>query len=178
MSILQIHTYPESILKKKAKPVKNIDNNIRTLIDNMFETMYNALGIGLAATQIGEESLLFLMDVHTEDEKKHPMVFINPKIVESSGEASIEEGCLSLPGFRINVKRNDQILVSAFDLNEKEIFFEAKGLTAIVIQHEMDHLIGITLLDKTSLLKREAYIRSLKKGRTEHSTANHHSQKI
>ncbi len=163
MSIYKIYTYPEKILRRKAKEIKNIDGELQAFIDNMYETMHFASGVGLAATQVGKENALFVADVPAEDDKRQILAVINPVIVESEGESAIEEGCLSVPNFRINVNRAARIVIKGYDRNGKDLLLEATGLLATVIQHEMDHLKGITLLDHASLLKRGAYIKSLKK---------------
>ncbi len=164
MSLLRIRTYPEGILKKKAAAVKDIDGTLQRLIDDMNETMHSASGVGLAATQVGNSQALFVADVPSEGEKRLVIAVINPVIIESDGESSIEEGCLSLPGFRINVNRSARLVIKGYDRKGKELILEARELLATVIQHEMDHLGGVTLLDHASLLKREAYLKSLKKG--------------
>ncbi len=167
MPVYKIYTYPESILKHKAKPVHDINDEIQKLVDGMYETMHFASGVGLAATQVGNENAVFVVDVPAENEQRYMFTVINPVLVESSGESSREEGCLSLPGFRVDVKRAERIVIKGFDRNGKDLVIEAQGLLAVAIQHEMDHLNGITLIDKASLLKREAYIKSLKKGSRE-----------
>ncbi|MGB9735665.1 MAG: peptide deformylase [bacterium] len=161
MAIYRIYTYPEKVLKHKAKEIKNINGKLQEFIDNMYETMHYASGIGLAATQVGEEISLFVADVPITDEKTQRVTIINPVIVESEGESAMEEGCLSVPNFRIKVKRAGRIVVKGYDREGRDLVLEADGLLATVIQHEIDHLNGITLLDKASLLKREAYLKSL-----------------
>ena len=163
MTIYRIYTYPERILKHKAKEIKNIDGSLQEFIDNMYETMHHASGVGLAATQVGKETAVFVADVPVGEEKREVIAVLNPVIVESEGESAIEEGCLSVPQFRIKVKRAARVVIKGFDRNGKDFVLEATDLLATVIQHEMDHLNGITLLDHTSLLKRDAYIKSLKK---------------
>ncbi|MCL4558038.1 MAG: peptide deformylase [Deltaproteobacteria bacterium] len=163
MSLLRICTYPESILKQKAGAVKDIDGALQRLIDDMYETMHTASGVGLAATQVGKDNALFVADVPSGDDKRLVIAVVNPVIVESDGQSSIEEGCLSLPGFRINVKRAARLVIKGYDRDGRELVLEARDLLATVIQHEMDHLNGVTLIDHASLLKREAYLKSLKK---------------
>ncbi len=165
MAILKIYTYPESILKQKTKPVENIDGALQELIDNMYETIHYASGVGLAATQVGNKNSLFIVEIPSENEKARSLTIINPVIVEAEGSSSLEEGCLSLPGFRVEIKRNSRVVVKGYDRNGKDLMVEAKDLLATAIQHELDHLDGITLLDKTSFLKRQAYIRSIKKAK-------------
>lgn len=161
MAVYKIYTYPEKVLKRKAKEIKNIDGELQEFIDSMYETMHYASGIGLAATQVGKEISLFVADVPVADDKTQQISLINPVIIESEGESAIEEGCLSVPNFRIKVKRAKHIVVKGYDREGNDLVFEADGLLATVIQHEVDHLNGITLLDKASLLKREAYLKSL-----------------
>lgn len=163
MSVFKIYVYPESILKQKAKPVKNIDGSLQKFIDDMYETMHGASGIGLAATQVGDINALFVIDVPAENAENKSFTVINPSIVESEGESSIEERCLSLPGFGVEVRRHARIVVKGYDRHGKDLIIEADGLLATAIQHEMDHLNGIMLIDHASLLKRESYVKSLKK---------------
>jgi peptide deformylase len=153
MSIIPIVTYDEPVLREKAAEITSNSNDLQTLIDDMFETMYNGNGVGLAAPQIGESIRLFVMDadVMTEDSDEPdlgPVVFINP-VITASGETtvSIEEGCLSLPGIRDTVARPDQITVTYMDRNFKPGELKAKGWTSRVIQHEIDHLDGILFID-------------------------------
>ncbi len=163
MSIYKIYTYPEKILKRKAKEITDINGDLQGFIDNMYETMHVASGIGLAATQVGKEKALFVADVPIDDDKRRIIAVINPVIIESEGESAIEEGCLSVPNFRIKVKRAARIVIEGYDRNGKDLILEATDLLATVIQHEMDHLNGITLIDHASLLKRDAYLKYLKK---------------
>jgi peptide deformylase len=163
MPVLKIYAYPESILRQKAEPIKDIDEPLQKLIDDMYETMHYASGVGLAATQIGEKNAVFVVDVPLENTKNRSYAIINPSIVETEGESSIEEGCLSLPGFRLDVQRYARIVVKGYDRYGKDLVVEADGLLAIAIQHELDHLNGITLIDHASLIKRTSYIKSLKK---------------
>ncbi len=163
MTVYRIYTYPEKILKHKAKEVRTINGALQEFIDNMYETMHGASGVGLAATQVGQENAVFVADVPDENDRRRIIAVINPVIVESEGVSSIEEGCLSVPNFRIPVKRAARIVIKGYDREGKDLVLEATDLLATVIQHEMDHLNGVTLVDHASLLKREAYLRSLKK---------------
>lgn len=138
--MLKVRTYPADVLSKKAKPVKRIDKEFLRLVDEMFDTMYEERGVGLAAPQVGE-SLRFCV-VNCTGKKEDEIALINPVIVESSGEETEEEGCLSLPGVRGKVTRPAQIKVKAYDRNGREIEIEADGLHARCIQHELDHLNG------------------------------------
>lgn len=151
MAILPITLYGDKILKKKTKPVEQIDDEIIALVRDMFETMHRANGIGLAANQVNSDKSLFIVDLSVLDEfKDHkPIAMINPKIIEESEETAIfEEGCLSLPNLRTDVERPEIIRVKYFDTDEKEHIIEADDLFARVILHEYDHLIGKMIPDR------------------------------
>jgi peptide deformylase len=164
MTLLKILTYPDNFLRRSAKPVENIDGSLQKVVDDMAETMYHAPGVGLAAIQIGINKSLIVYDVKPQDEKRLLQVLINPRIVESEGEfLSEEEGCLSVPDFRATVKRAARILVEGFDREGKPLRFEAEGLPAVVLQHEIDHLNGKLFIDRISSLKRELYKRRMRK---------------
>jgi peptide deformylase len=164
MAILDIVTYPDSFLKKPTDPVENIDREIQAIIDNMAETMYHAPGIGLAAIQVGIGKSLLIYDVSPPDENRSLAVLINPKIVASEGtQLSENEGCLSVPDYRSDVKRALSILVEAYDRNEKPVRIEAHDFLAIVLQHEIDHLNGTLFIDRISSLKKQLYARRIKK---------------
>jgi len=152
MAILQILHYPDPRLRNVATPVSNVDDDIRHLVDDMFETMYAAPGIGLAASQVNIHKRILVADVSENHNK--PVCFINPVIVSSSGIRRIEEGCLSLPGVFEEVERGDYIKLQALDQFGAAIEFETDGLLAICIQHEIDHLDGKLLVDYLSQLKR------------------------
>jgi peptide deformylase len=164
MAIREILKYPDGVLNRKAEPVENVDEDLNRLIDDMVETMYAAPGIGLAAPQVGVSKRLIVVDVKTaygEEASLH--VLINPEIVESEGEIKSEEGCLSLPGFTVSIDRFEKVTVKALDREGKEISISAEGLLAMALQHEIDHLEGTLILDRTSFLKREFYKKQLKK---------------
>ena len=164
METLKILTYPDKFLSKPTKPVENIDEKIQNLIKDMASIMYQAPGIGLAAIQVGINKSLLVYDVSSSDEKRSLQVLINPRIVESEGTTiSEDEGCLSVPDFRANVKRAASVLVEGFDNNEKPLRIEAEGLLAVLLQHEIDHLNGILFIDRISSLKRGMYKRRVKK---------------
>ena len=152
MAILDILNYPDPRLHKVAKPVKEVDASIRRLIDDMRETMYDAPGIGLAATQVDQHIQLLIID--TSETKDHLQVFINPKIIEKSGEQDYEEGCLSVPGVYETVTRAEKVTVQALDYSGKPFTLKAEGLLSICIQHEMDHLLGKVFVEYLSPLKR------------------------
>lgn len=152
MALLNILHFPDPKLRTVAKPVTDFDDNLRQLVADMFETMYEAPGIGLAATQVDHHIRLLVMDV--SDNGNNPRCLINPEIVASEGEEEMDEGCLSVPGFYETVKRADYIRVRAQNPEGERIEFEATGLEAVCIQHEMDHLEGKLFVDYISTLKR------------------------
>ena len=153
MALLNILHFPDPKLRRVAKPVTEFDRELKQLVANLFETMYEAPGIGLAATQVDRHIRLLVMDV--SDERNTPQCLINPEILESDGEQESDEGCLSVPGFYENVKRAGHIRVKAQDESGKSREFEADGLEAGCIQHEMDHLQGKLFVDYISSLKRD-----------------------
>ena len=164
MSILNIVTYPDEFLRHPTKDVENIDGELQQLIDDMAQTMYVAPGIGLAAIQVGIDQSLLIFDVAPQDEQRNLHVLINPEIIEQEGHILSEnEGCLSVPDFRANVKRAERVLVEAYDREGKSIRMEAEGFLAIVLQHEIDHLNGTLFIDHISALKRELYKRRIQK---------------
>jgi peptide deformylase len=152
MAKLTILNYPDPRLHTVAKPVKEVNDDIRKLIADMAETMYAAPGIGLAATQVNQHIQLILVD--TSKEQNDLQVFINPKIVAKTGEQAYEEGCLSVPGIYETVTRAEKITVEALDANGKKFMLNADGLLAVCIQHEMDHLLGKVFVEYLSPLKR------------------------
>jgi peptide deformylase len=164
MSKLEILTYPNKILLHPTKPLENIDGEVQEMIQNMARTMYEAPGIGLAAIQVGWDKSLLIYDISPRDENRDLKVIVNPKIIASEGEIlSEDEGCLSVPDFRADVKRASQILVEGVDREGSSLRIEAEGLLAIVLQHEIDHLNGTLFIDHISALKREMYKRRIKK---------------
>jgi peptide deformylase len=152
MAKLTILNYPDPRLHTVAKPVKEVNDEIRKLIADMAETMYAAPGIGLAATQVNQHIQLILVD--TSKEQNDLLVLINPKIVAKNGLQEYEEGCLSVPGIYETVTRAEKITVEALDANGKKIKITANGLLAVCIQHEMDHLLGKVFVEYLSPLKR------------------------
>jgi peptide deformylase len=152
MAKLTILNYPDPRLHTVAKPVKEVNDDIRQLIADMAETMYDAPGIGLAATQVDKHIQLLLVD--TSKAQNDLQVFINPKIVAKSGEQDYEEGCLSVPGIYETVTRAEKITVEALDVNGKKFKLNAEALLAVCIQHEMDHLLGKVFVEYLSPLKR------------------------
>ena len=161
MPLLDILEYPDDRLRRKASEVTEVDSTMRLLIDDMFETMYDAPGIGLAATQVNVHKRLIVMDV-TED-RSQPYVFINPSLRLLEGEITHEEGCLSVPGQYENVERVEFIEVTALDRNGEEFTLAANGLLSVCIQHECDHLDGKLFVDYLSNLKRQRIRKKLLK---------------
>ena len=167
MAILPIVKYPEPVLKKRATNVEHVTAEIRRLIDNMAETMYDAPGVGLAAPQVGKSLRVIVVDP-TGEEAKQLIVLVNPEIVSAAGEAMGEEGCLSVPGIRAKEKRWAKVRVRGYDpIKEKTVEIEADGLLARIFQHEIDHLDGMVFLDRLGRVKRELlrrrYLKQLKK---------------
>ncbi len=163
MAILKIKTYPDSVLRGHARPVDEVNRDIRKLIDNMAETMYDAPGIGLAANQVGELKRVIVIDIQKEGESTGLIALINPEILELRGNISTEEGCLSVPDFYSEVKRAEEVRVRALNPDGKEIEIDAKGLLAVVLQHEIDHLNGKLFIDRLNPIKREIFKRNWKK---------------
>lgn len=161
MAILEILQYPDPRLHKIAARVKTVDEEIRTLVRNMAETMYTAPGLGLAATQVDRHLQIAVID--TSETRDQLMVFINPEITAASGMADCEEGCLSVPGIYEKVKRAQNISVRALNLEGKEFTLDAEGLRAVCIQHEMDHLKGKVFVEYLSRLKQSRILAKLKK---------------
>jgi len=151
MAILDILNYPDPRLYTIAKPVKEVDAKIRQLIDDMAETMYDAPGIGLAATQVDVHQQIIVMDI--SEDKRHLQVFINPVITTSLGSQEYEEGCLSVPGVYEMVTRAEKVTVQALGRDGKPFTMQAEGLLAVCIQHEMDHLLGKVFVQYLSPLK-------------------------
>ena len=161
MAKLPILEFPDPRLRTVAKPVEQVDDAVRRLIDDMFETMYDAPGIGLAATQVDVHLRLLVLDV--SEDKSRPLVFINPEILSSEGSQVYQEGCLSVPNIYADVTRADRVHVRALDRDGKSFEVEADGLLAVCIQHEMDHLAGKVFVDYLSPLKREQVRKKLAK---------------
>lgn len=164
MSTLRILTYPDHFLLKPTEPLKDIDGQVQQMIDTMAETMYAAPGIGLAAIQVGWDRSVLIYDIAPRDDTRELHVLINARIIEREGEIISEnEGCLSVPEFRSDVRRAERILVEGVDREGAPVRVEADGLHAIVLQHEIDHLNGKLFIDRISSLKRELYKRRVKK---------------
>jgi len=153
MAILDILEFPDPRLRTVAQPVKDVDQRVQEIVDNMFETMYDAPGIGLAATQVNIHERIITIDV--SEDKSEPLVFINPEITVLDGEMeTMQEGCLSVPGFYEDVTRVEHCLVKALDRNGDAFELECTGLLAVCIQHEVDHLEGKLMVDYVSPMKR------------------------
>lgn len=163
MAILEIKKYPDEVLKKKAETISEINGDLQKLIDDMIETMYNANGVGLAAPQVGVSKRLIVVDTSPREENQSLIVLINPEIINSEGEILSEEGCLSLPGFITRLKRKEKVIVRGLDRKGKEVEIEGTGLLARALQHEIDHLDGMLLIDRISPLKRELFRRKYSK---------------
>ena len=169
MAKLAILEFPDPRLRKKATPVTDVDDKLRTLIDDMFETMYAAPGIGLAATQVDVHQRVLVADVSAD--KTEPYALINPEILEKDGVTVSDEGCLSVPGYYEEVERAEHIRVRFLDRDGQQQEMEAEGLLAICIQHEMDHLDGKLFVDYLSEAKRQRIRKKLEKNRRQHAAA-------
>jgi peptide deformylase len=164
MSILKILSYPDPTLRRPADELDRIDENVQKMIDQMASTMYAAPGVGLAAIQVGWDKSVLIYDIAPSEEGRTLNVLINPRIVQQEGEIISEnEGCLSVPEFRADVKRYASILVEGVDRDERPLRLEAHGMLAIVLQHEIDHLKGKLFIDHISALKKQLYTRRIKK---------------
>ena len=164
MALRDILVLPDKRLRLVAEPVEAVDRDVKQLVADMFETMYEAPGIGLAAVQVGVRRRVITMDLSKKEEPQEPRVFINPKLLWASEEtASYEEGCLSIPEFYEEVTRPAQVHVSYLDLDGKEQVLEANGLLATCLQHEIDHLNGVLFIDHISKLKRDRVIKKFAK---------------
>lgn len=167
MAILDILRFPDPRLRQKCEPVEEITPEIRQLVDDMFETMYAAPGIGLAAMQVNVPKRILVLDV--AEDQPAPMCLINPEILDKKGEEEMQEGCLSVPGYYETVKRADKIQVRALDRDGKQLEFFAEGLLAVCIQHEIDHLDGKLFVDYLSPLKRQRIRKKLEKEQRQNS---------
>lgn len=161
MAILQILHFPDPRLRIKARPVEQFDETLRQLVSDMLETMYAAPGIGLAATQIDVDLQVVVIDV--SESNNQPLCLINPEILSSDGEEVMEEGCLSVPGIYEKVTRAERVRVRACDERGRTFEFDADGLLAVCVQHEIDHLHGKVFIDRLSEIKRQRARRKLEK---------------
>ena len=168
MSKRNILIEPDPILRKRSTPVEEVNNDLRKLLNDMLETMYEAPGIGLAAVQVGILKRLIVIDISKNKEKKEPLFLINPKLTFKSKNTSVyEEGCLSLPGHFAEIERPAECHLTFIDYSGKEKNLKAQGLLATCIQHEIDHLDGILFIDYLSKLKKDMIIKKLKKQKKE-----------
>jgi peptide deformylase len=164
MALREIIKLPDKRLRLVSDPVKAVDAELRALVDDMFEAMYDAPGVGLAAIQLGVAKRIVTVDTAKKDEPKQPQVFINPEVVWTSEEkATYEEGCLSIPEYYEEVERPSQVKVKFLDLDGKTREVEANGLLATVLQHEIDHTNGVLFIDHISKLKRDRVIKKFTK---------------
>jgi len=161
MAVREIVKYGDLILRKQCRDVEDIFS-VSTLVEDMFDTMYEEDGIGLAANQIGEDLNLFVIDISHKDEAEKPRVFINSKIIDKKGECLSVEGCLSIPGIQVELKRSEYITLQYYSLEGEQKKREFNGLLARAIQHEMDHLNGILIVDRISDLVKMQYKKDLK----------------
>lgn len=161
MALLDILHFPDPRLRERARPVAAVDDAVRRLIDDMFETMYAAPGIGLAATQVGVAQRVVVIDV--SDDRSQPLALVNPEILEADGVERMEEGCLSVPGFYEEVERAERVKMRALDRDGQPFELETGDLLAVCIQHEIDHLNGKLFVDYLSDLKRSRIRKKLEK---------------
>ena len=161
MALLEILEFPDERLRKKALPVAEVDRAIHQLVDDMLETMYEAPGVGLAATQVNVQKRIIVIDV--SEDKDQPLCLINPEILDKAGSEESEEGCLSVPGIFEKVQRAEKVKVRALDRQGKPFEIDADGLLAVCIQHEIDHLDGKLFVDYLSPLKRQRIKKKLLK---------------
>ena len=168
MSKKKILTIPDPILREISQPVKKVDQDIKNLMDDMLETMYDAPGIGLAAVQIGILKRVIVMDLSKEKEKKKPIFIVNPEIISKSDDlVSYEEGCLSIPNQFAEIERPNSCKIKYLDYDGKQNELKAEGLLATCIQHEIDHINGILFIDYLSKLKKDLIIKKVKKQKKE-----------
>jgi peptide deformylase len=161
MAILNILHFPDDRLRTVAQPVAEVTDEHRTLISNMLETMYDAPGIGLAATQVNVHERILVIDI--SDDKNDPIVLINPEILEKDGDQEFDEGCLSVPGVYETVHRAEKVRIKALNVKGESFEMHAEGLLAVCIQHEMDHLLGKLFVDYLSQLKKQRIRKKLEK---------------
>jgi len=173
MALLTILHHPDPRLRQKARPVERFDAELQRLLDDMFETMYAAPGVGLAATQVGVALRIAVMDCSREEGVREPLVMINPEILEASDPEEVDEGCLSVPGVSETLKRNRRVKARALDRKGKAYELEAEGLMAQCIQHEVDHLDGKLYIDRLSSLKRDRLLKRMREERqSDHRSAD------
>ena len=164
MNSFEILTYPDKTLSRPTTPLDDIDGKVQEMIDGMATTMYGAPGVGLAAIQVGWDKSVLIYDISPREESRELCVLINPKIITQEGQILSEnEGCLSVPDFRADVKRSEFITVEGHDREGNPLRLDTEGILAIVLQHEIDHLNGTLFIERISSLKRQMYKRRVKK---------------
>lgn len=176
MAILDILHYPDPQLRTRAQPVEEVTDEIRRLVDDLFETMYDAPGIGLAATQVNVHRRVLVIDI--SEAKNEPLVFINPELLEHQGDEEMQEGCLSVPGYFDTVRRAEWVKVRAQDRSGEPFELETDGLLAVCIQHEIDHLDGKLFVDYLSELKRKRLRKKLEKQARQGTPPAHPAQRV
>ncbi|HEX5304886.1 MAG TPA: peptide deformylase [Dyella sp.] len=169
MSVLNIIEFPDPRLRLRAEPVRTFDAALKQFVADMFETMYAANGVGLAATQVAVSQQVLVADM--SDERNQPLALINPRIVEKSGSQVYQEGCLSFPGIFADVTRALKVKVQAHDVDGKDVLLDIEGPLAVCIQHEMDHLEGKVFVDYLSALKRTMLLKRMEKQRKQAASA-------
>jgi peptide deformylase len=165
--VREILIWPDPILKQKARPVAKVDDKVRALVKDMFETMYAAEGVGLAAPQVGVLQRVIVLDTSPSQEGAKPLAMINPEIIGMEGETTYAEGCLSIPGESEDVDRAERVTVKFLDVEGQEQTLACDALLAIAVQHEVDHLDGIVYVDHVSTLKREIIRKRMKRLKSE-----------
>lgn len=165
MALREILEFPDPRLREIGQPVSVFDDDLRQLVEDMAETMYDAPGVGLAATQIGVALRIFVIDIAAEDEPSDLHVFINPEIYDTEGTQVWDEGCLSFPGATEEVKRAESVRVRAQNEHGETFELEAEGLMAVAIQHENDHLDGVLMIDKLNPIKKRLFSRKMNKAK-------------
>jgi peptide deformylase len=170
MGVREILKYPHPTLKRRCEEVDQFDDDLRALVRDMVETMYSSNGIGLAACQVGVPRRVVVLDVSPMDPERSLVVLINPEITAGEGEVDFEEGCLSVPECTEKIKRSEKVWVRGCSLDGKEVEVAGEGILAVALQHEIDHLNGILILDRISRLKREIYRSRLKKEKRKEET--------
>ena len=161
--ILDVLKFPDPVLRRPARPVEAVTGETAALMQDMLETMYAAPGIGLAAPQVGVSVRVIVLDVDPDDRGANVLKLANPVVRAAEGEVVVEEGCLSVVDFTAEVSRAERVVVSGYDENAEEVEVDADGLLAVALQHEIDHLDGKLFIDRISRLKRDIYLRKLKK---------------
>ena len=163
MSHMKIYTYPDAVLKTVAAPIQDIDEDLQKILDQMFETMYLAPGIGLAANQVGLLKRVIVFDGSPNEDERNPQVLINPEIVASEGSVKWDEACLSVVDYTADVMRKERVQVKGLDRHGNPMNLEVEDLLAVCLQHEIDHLNGVLFIDRISSLKRALYKKKVKK---------------